>query len=266
MASQDDRRNEQRKSYRCPVAPAQQEAELRFRGRRLPVRLYNESAGGFAACSEQEPDLKPGDTVELANGTDSFPVRVAHVGRIEPKPGVAVGATVFRIGLDRMDSAPPPSEKKNQAGQYQPSRATLRLLPTNVSAVVVSTAVSLLIAFALAAGLAYLIRQNHPLAQYLYHGHAPQALGSTVGDAAPTPKSPLAEVAPELGLSDAQQRRVHDAAEAMASAFADLDPLWRHVDARDRSKKQAQLWEAAEKEILRTLKDEDRRRWEPILR
>jgi hypothetical protein len=266
MASHEDRGKEQRKSYRCPVAPAQQEAELRFRGRRLPVRLYNESAGGFAACAEQDPGLKPGDLAELLQGTDSVLVRVTHVGKIEPQPGSTVGATVYRIGLDRTPDAPPQKEQgPSRQGRRRRAGNMSWFLPARNSATL-SAAVSLLVAVGLAVGLAVLIRRNHPLAQYLYSGHAPPALGAIHDDVALPPKSRLAEVAPELGMSDAQQRQVREAAEALARALADLDAHWQQTDSRDRPKMQARLWEATEKEILRTLKDEDRKRWEPILR
>ena len=98
-----DRGFDQRKSYRCPVDQTHAAAELAVGRRRVPIRLYNESSGGFAAVADSDPGVSLGDVVGLRTCNGTFEVRVAHVSRVETPAGEnRIRPPQFRLGLERL--------------------------------------------------------------------------------------------------------------------------------------------------------------------
>jgi hypothetical protein len=106
--------NDQRKSFRCPVAESRQRCALLLDTGPAPGRLLDESAGGFSvlvACAA-EPNV--GQTVKIETDSGWFSVRVAHVSEA-PQPADTDAATLpesaprwFRLGLVRLREIPPP--------------------------------------------------------------------------------------------------------------------------------------------------------------
>jgi hypothetical protein len=167
MSGYEGRGQEKRKSFRCPVAPGGEDAELLYGRRRVPVQLCNQSTGGFAALLDRDLGLKPGDLTELVTAAGSFRARVAHLDKSDPSPDGPVEAA-FRVGLERVeDTAVSPSDN-GRAGKRLGPRILERFLAGNVSLALRSALVSLAIAVALALVLAVLIRWNHPLARHFY--------------------------------------------------------------------------------------------------
>ncbi|MBN2578571.1 MAG: hypothetical protein JXB10_06225 [Pirellulales bacterium] len=120
---------EKRKSQRYPMLEPRDEGELRFGDVRLPVRILDESAEGFAVSAEGPLDLIPNMDGLLRAGEDWYEVRVAQlvpvtVSEVPPSPerhalpaGSAVPSVasrrgpLFRIGLRRLRDVGNPDMK-----------------------------------------------------------------------------------------------------------------------------------------------------------
>jgi len=106
-----------RKSYRCSVAGERQEAELVVGDRRIPVRLQDESAGGFAVVAAGRPPVDRGATLQLQTASGWFEVRVVRVTKIESTDGpeehegMQNGRT-FCLGLQRLRDVAGPDEEQ----------------------------------------------------------------------------------------------------------------------------------------------------------
>ena len=108
---------EQRKSYRCAVPSLRQEGELRFGEFRLPVRLLDQSAGGFAVISWQPPGVEIDSEGLLRAGDDWHEIRLINVTQMEPPESEEDLAPddqgeCFRLGLCRLGDAFDPDKKE----------------------------------------------------------------------------------------------------------------------------------------------------------
>ena len=104
--------NQRRQSHRFVVSDAIQ-GELVLADRsRWPVRLLDQSAGGFSVVTDGSTPVSQGDTIQLQ--TDSFcsEVRVAYTKQMEHRKGDADPSVPrIRLGLQRMrDVAVPPDK------------------------------------------------------------------------------------------------------------------------------------------------------------
>ena len=109
----------QRKSFRCSAAEVRQKAMLKVGTAALPVRLLNESAGGFAVVAEGPINAEKGTLGELHTELDAFAIRVANIvelesAEIEEDPVVMdteteteTPAPVLRLGLQRLGEVEP---------------------------------------------------------------------------------------------------------------------------------------------------------------
>jgi hypothetical protein len=94
-----------RKSVRCPLVGTN-DGELEFSPeKRVPVRIENESAGGFGIYCNADVSLWENEVLMLYRGADVYEVRVAHVSEVEvprrseePEPEWLP----LRIGLERL--------------------------------------------------------------------------------------------------------------------------------------------------------------------
>ncbi len=68
-----------RKSFRCPLADADFDSELRIDQERYPVAVVDESSGGFGVLVEGAPPLRPDDSAWLRHRSGWSEVRVVHV-------------------------------------------------------------------------------------------------------------------------------------------------------------------------------------------
>jgi hypothetical protein len=250
-----ERAFDQRKSFRCAVPDSQQEAELRVRRRRFVVRLFNESSGGFAALTDRDLGVAAGDILTLVTRCDQYEVRVAHVTPIEPTPTEGDGA-VFRLGLERLRELAALPEGQPAPGRFFARFYGRTLFPT--STVVIGGATVLVVAAILGA-VAVLTNLNSPLVRKF----ALWQKGSS--RSVPSPQGTLAQVVKEVGLSKRQQVQIQDVAQQTVDALQAIDALWKNDPPEVRSRKQALLLEAAKREIMRLLSEDQRARWKVLV-
>lgn len=90
--------DERRDSFRCPVPPEHQEGELceqakKRKTRRHPVRLIDESAGGFSVSCPNKAGIEEGRQLVLSTPKGQCGVRVVHAHR---------EGDTSRLGLQRL--------------------------------------------------------------------------------------------------------------------------------------------------------------------
>ncbi len=235
---------DKRESYRCQVPQGQEHAELQIGRQRTSIRLFNESAGGFAAMVEGNPGIKVDDVLKLTTSMGRFEARVAYLSQVmQASSGQKQEEPLLRIGLERLGDLP---------AEAQPNRAstswpTMTVLAVGCVALVI-VAVALGIA-AMASGPDGPVR--------------PPSVTSgerNTSDLAAEPAPP--EALSQLGLSDAQQQQIQEAAAVVAGTFQELDGQWNDDTPGQRASKQATVWDAARRGILNRLTDEQRKRWE----
>lgn len=236
----------QRKTYRIPVADAHQEAELRFRARAVPARLFNESAGGFGGVVCDAADLQVNETIELATAVGRFLVRVAYIEPIIVDQGAGAETAGYRIGFERLEGFA--IEPQNAAAKAPTHPDEKRSFSSAAIAGVV-----LLVALGGAAISHFL--------EGFWSDAAPKAQASTSAPA-PLASSPaFLTVMRQVGLNRQQQERLAQTADQTVRLLQELDEMWKNDSAEDRRIKQALLIEAANQEIMRMLTDEQKARW-----
>ena len=239
---------DQRKSYRCRVPQGQEHAELQVGRRRTPIRLFNESAGGFAALVEGNPGIKVDDVLELITGTDRFEARVAYVSQVmQASSGKKQGEPLLRIGLERLGDLSPAARC-----EVQPDRASTNWPTMTVLAI---GCVALVIVAVVLGTTAMTSGPDGPVRPPGVTNGAP-ALPGLAAEPAPV------ETLSQLGLSDVQQQQIQEAAAMAARTLQELDGQWNDDTPGQRARKQATVWNAARREILDRLTDEQRKRWE----
>jgi hypothetical protein len=107
-----------RKSFRCPLVGTN-DGELELpQGERVPVRIENESAGGFGIYCNADLNIREDESLLLYCGSDAYEVCVAHVNEVDvpPRSGEPEPEWLpFRIGLERgrlVASSEAPSHRK----------------------------------------------------------------------------------------------------------------------------------------------------------
>jgi hypothetical protein len=245
---------DQRKTYRCPVDPSYAMAELAVGRRRMPVRLYNASSGGFAALAEGDPGVSLGDVVGLRTSSGTFEVRVTHVGPVEAAAGAAqCPPSSYRLGLERLRDLASLDDLSSPARETLHRRRRFRFFPG--TAVGTLAVVLLLVAVAMSGLTMWCSAQ------------VPAELTSANAWSAPLPALPPtkpAAVTPddEAGLTAAQQARVRDVAAAVAQMVRDCDAQWQGDPPAERLRKQNALRGAVQREMLRSLPEEQPARWQ----
>jgi len=247
----------QRKSFRCPVPNSRREAELRVRRRRLPVRLFNESSGGFAAWANRDPGVKVDEVAQLFTAVGRFEVRVAHVAQLAPAEVGQHGAEpLFRIGLERLRELNKPAEVPHwHSGRLE------GLCSSRLVMLLVGVAFTLVLAAAAMGAVHILHRLNTP--QFAGWGDRGASLWQSHGAAECEPRC-LTETVQQLGLTRWQQKQIHQITEMTAHALQQFDAQLKDDDPDLRTRKQAMVLEAARAEVLNMLTDEQRARWESL--
>jgi len=246
--------SEQRGSYRFAVPASQQEAELKVGRRRLPVWLFNESSGGFAAWAEKNPKVKPDDVVELFTVAGHFEVRVVYVARVELEAAEGEHAEeAYRLGLERLLELET-SPDVNTASRRLPGRLRRPQIFSPHAMIVIT--LTLAIVATLIATANFLPRTGSPV-----RGQS-GAFNGEPRDSAPGAPRSLKEVVRELGLNNVQQQRFHRVAEITAAAFKELDSLWLDDTPEERERKRAAVLDAALREVQDILNEEQRKKWE----
>lgn len=237
---------DQRKTYRIPVSDDHQEAEIRFRGRAAPTRLFNESAGGFGGVVCDAADLQIDETVELATTVGRFLVRVAYIEPIIADQGAGAQTVGYRIGFERLEGFAPEPQKAEAKSTPHPEEKRSFSIAAIAGCV-------LLVALVGAAG-------SHFLESLWADGGANAR--ASAGTPAPLASSPaFLTVMRQVGLNREQQERLAHTADQTVRLLQELDEMWKNDPPEDRRIKQALLIEAANQEIMRMLTDDQKARW-----
>jgi hypothetical protein len=247
------RGSDQRKSYRYPVDETHQAAELAVGRRPVPICLYNESAGGFAAVADVDPRVSLGDVVGLRTCGGTFEVRIAHVSRAEPAAGddPSVPCT-FRLGLERLRELASLADvqPRSHAGLWKIGGS--RFLP---SSAVLTAAVILLLVAAAMNGITMWCSAQTP-AQAKLSSVLPEPQSASSGST-----SASAETLGQIGLTPAQQIRLQKIAANAGRALQEIDAQWQRDPPEQRARKQSVLFDAVQREILQSLPAEQRAGW-----
>jgi hypothetical protein len=132
VAHTENPNSERRQSFRCPASGTVRGELVLADQSRWPVRLLDESAGGFAVLTEGPLPLAQGDVLELS--TDSFcsQVRVAHSAEVNPSDGGANGAArQVRLGLVRVADFAAPENMEEGRRRWTSRRTYLPDLNRN---------------------------------------------------------------------------------------------------------------------------------------
>jgi Spy/CpxP family protein refolding chaperone len=295
----------ERGSFRCRSGGPGRNAELRFNEQRLAVRLFDESAGGFAVVADRRPDLRRGDVVQLHLESAVFEVRVVHVDEMGPADSGAC-ERVFRIGLQRLGECVTLEEGNTSRWRWLP--AILRDGDPGPHSPAFS------VGFALAAVVVAVPLVLIVFAQHFHHFTSkPDALtaggenpgsrpsqphaGSQSGRSAPPANSPnppdragvssrepsptsdwmtmarlpgasaflVPQAIRELGLTGVQQQRIREIIDATTAAFRQLDAKSHRMSREEQSHREEKLLQSARAQSLDTLTPEQRERFQTLL-
>jgi hypothetical protein len=120
--------NQQRQSYRFAVGDAVR-GELVLADRsRWPVRLIDQSAGGFAALTDGPAPVGCGDVVQLRTDSLCSEVRVVYATEIKPADdggNAPAAASQFRLGLMRLGDLAVSSDEDKHGSRWIPWHVSL---------------------------------------------------------------------------------------------------------------------------------------------
>jgi hypothetical protein len=133
-------RTDQRRALRLPVAVEQEEAQLRWQDRDYPVRVTDQSAGGFAIQVECPIDIEANQIAALVWHEGSSAVRV--VSQVDE-------GSFIRIGLERVEGYDLAEDFDPGTSGWSLGDAGRRLFGSNLTHVVLGILV--ILGFALAA-------------------------------------------------------------------------------------------------------------------
>lgn len=260
MSSPKDRSQEQRKSYRCPVPTEQQGAELQIGRRRQPIRLVNESSGGFAAWADDDPGVAADDVLKLCTPAGDCLVRVVHVGVVGAETDSKDGKATYRLGLQRLEDVVGTSEEQRLGCLRGDSLR--RTLFSEESRIGWSVLVTLIVAIVAAGAITAAIQWKSPR-----QGPTKTWPGfASSGSRLPDGKGPtFAAVAQRLGLNVAQEAQVRRVIKSAAETLGELDRRWQDDEPEVRARKQAMFFDAAWREVWQKLTPEQRTHWEAAM-
>jgi len=165
-----DRNAEQRQSFRCPVSGARQEGELKVGEMRMPVRVLNESAGGFAVLVDGPPGVEAGALVQLRANAAWFEAKVTSITRLEPPKTAdegaeesATGGPAFRVGLCRLGEIASPDEENSRAVRRRLFFHLAQFLPSGPSMVVTGVVFAILVVLTPVIVLVLLSHRDNPV-------------------------------------------------------------------------------------------------------
>jgi len=100
--------DDRRATRRLPILN-DEEAELVVGRKRFPVRVEDQSAGGFGVRAEAIAPLEPGQVVHLETRDERLEVLVAHVAIVEKGQRALLGGDInleIKVGLERVRELP----------------------------------------------------------------------------------------------------------------------------------------------------------------
>jgi hypothetical protein len=295
--------NERRKHFRFRTSGRRGQAELEFGQRRIPVQLFDESAGGFSVVVEKCPDFKRGDVLQLHLDSGVFKAGVVYVCEMEPPEPWRTGP-VFRVGLQRLAIVGmTPEEGQSRWSWLAALGLRTGSRPRTVAfgvalalAVVVIVVPVVLTAVLRWSGLhgANLLSESSDRAASLplhpgagsqgSHPARPVGLPNRPGAAGGAwPSAPRAAdwesfarlsgasvfLAPqtiqELGLSEAQQHEIRQIVNRTTETLEQIDARFRGADRQNQARREEKVLEDARKLAIEVLTPEQRQRFEALL-
>lgn len=272
---------DKRRSRRYPAWIANGRGELQIGERRLPVRLLDQSAGGYAVLANECPGIRRGDVIQLHVEVESFEMRVTYVGEESSGDPQAHGMS-YRIGLERVKEFLP--QERVELPHHGWLAALLRRTrPRYLSS---NLGVGLILAAVVAcAPLVVLVLFQHFVHQAsgesAAENRAPeQTLAQPDGVAAKAAASGrepgwadfirlpgasgflVPSVIRELALTEAQQQQMRRIAAKTEEAFRGSVAEWERMSRQGRARSQADLLKAARKEAIDALTPEQRLKYE----
>lgn len=298
-----ERASENRRSFRWRVPEEDGRAELRIGGRRIPVQLHDESAGGFSVTAAEFPDVKRSDVFQLHAGSRVFDVSLVHLSEQGPRNPGREGKT-YRIGLQRLGEVVRPPDA-GPLGQRLLSSALRRPSPSAHAPASLSGAVLAVVVVAaplLFAGLFYyycrttldaasnesaraadliarpsgLASVDSPVGRLSAAGRTQTAGGASTASGGASEWATIARLpgaaallaSPtirELGITEDQQRRIRQIVDQTTDAFKQIDLHFRDMTRQDQSRLERKLLEAGREKALGLLTPEQRRRFQSRL-
>lgn len=133
------RGGDRRRTFRCRIRDLRWDAALKVGWRKVPARVLNESAEGFAVVALRHPRVEAGDVVQLRTPSGWSEARVVYVKR---DASAADGGTPgnrpkgpVRLGLKRLGDLPLPAERPGKIGWLLPAALWPSSFPTVVAGV-----------------------------------------------------------------------------------------------------------------------------------
>jgi len=289
-----------RKHFRFRTSGPRCQAELRFGQRRIPVQLFDESAGGFAVVVQNCPEFKRGDVLELRLETGVFKVGVVYVCEMEPVEPWRTGP-IFRVGLQRLATVSMPLEEGQSRWSWLPTfglRQSSHPRAAAFGVILALVVVVVLVPVVLTAVLRHSgLRGANMLNQWgdrVANLPVLAGAGSQGGDPARPaglPNRPGAAggsssatanwetfarfsgasafLAPqtiqELGLSEKQQEEIRQIVEKTSEALKQIDVQFRGADRQAQTLREERLFDEARKLAIDVLTPEQRQRLQAVL-
>lgn len=269
----------------------------------FPASILDESAGGFCIQLDQDPRVDENAVVRLRTSLGCYEVRVANVGRDAENrqlPSYRLGLQRLR----ELEVIPLPTDRPPWTGMIQymmPGTSMLGAMIFILAMIIVAplTAVGVLLGLdkvslqqltdgprsagdrSLSRDAPYSLRKFLPDAVRLDHAGdrstaVPGASSPNRADLpAPEHRRILAhgpaaealllpEVAQHLALSDSQQARLRELADATEQALDQFDQHTQADSRHERSRKRELLFNEARRQALRVLTAEQRARWNDL--
>ncbi|MGD0898239.1 MAG: hypothetical protein ABR915_10420 [Thermoguttaceae bacterium] len=276
-----NRSDDKRRTFRSPVHAPRERAVLKVGSTELPVVLLNESAGGLAVLTTDPGKLWVEQVGMLKTKTIWFEVRVKYILRYEPEDddGRAAEDVEFRIGLHRLRELPQPGEATVRSWR---SRVLGFLLPRERSGAFTGLSLTVLSVALVILSLVFVTltwSRIRPHVTSVLRGSTADAGPDAGQDAVALPPTALRdlarrlpgaevflvpEVADILKLTDQQEaglRRLH---ETTRQALDDVQRRWPDSSRQENAKRRVMIQDAARREALLLVSDQQRKRWEQL--
>jgi hypothetical protein len=250
------------------------EGELKVGSVRLPVRLLDQSAEGFAVLSDEPLDVEVDDLGELRIEAGWFSVQVANTIEVRPAKtdGLAEAEnspSTFRVGLRRLGEL----DLAREDGSSLAGRCIRFLLAWFFRSGVSMVEMAIILALAVTAGLVVVTVLLWTMDQLLVESAtqpsnrastssvSPRAAGRKPQRPTPQERSAMPKEATGGQLSVAETEQVHQLVRGTGEAIRESSMRWQESSRQEISQQRAKILADARQEALKMLTEEQRARW-----